>query len=792
MKKKLLVFSTLALLMGIVVGVNQDNVNVKASELANNSFYKESGAAVVAKSIDFDSNLAGVATIWGEMTHETQSPITGAGSMAVKSTDVGYPMNNFQIDSNSSYRGVGTYFVEFDVKAINNVYGVLVGVDVTENNGYLTEFGVLFDYDSDGNVVGARLGNVGGWLSSGNENYQNGKIEAKEDGVYHCYFEYQVTENVAFSGSHSPLIVFKNRATDAINNKVIWDNVKFGQVTQDSYYTYQENNDFEDLTQNEVPHVYTSMWGYVNGYTNANGLGDTLTWESEEPISGNRSIKFEYVNETANNTQIGGFSSEELTHLIGKNVRFEYDIKLAGLEKVVLWSAGSKWTELVITASGASSNGNITNFSSSVNEENVVHVKYTMPYIGDAINFNVFGQGVAIIDNFKMSYEDVTPYVSTAGMDKYIENKAVINYDLKGGEFVSLNCGDQVVDSSLYTIDEENQIITLPASSYNEGAVNYSLVSSKGETPFAIKAIDLRTTITSATFTSDEVISKVYDGTTSIDLSEGTMTLSGVNAEDDVALTYTAALESADVNDAVAVSFTNFELTGEDAGKYKLADDFAVAQYTVKVTPKQLTLVSYDLVKEKVYDGTTTATVSNVVVEGIINSDEVNVSAVANYDKASVDAEKIVVEFAVDNANYTIANTEVSEGVAINKKDVTVVVNNASKEVNKADPTFTSTITGLVGNETLEVTYSRETGEEAEKTYQIDATIATNEVSKNYNVTVTKGTFTITSVSINPGTSNSEPENPKEEPVKGCKGSAATSLVGLLAIAGALLLKKRK
>lgn len=790
MKKNLLVLSTLALLMSVAVGTNQNNVSVNAANEKNDVFYKETGGAIVAKSIDFDGGVSGVATIWGEVTHETQNPISGTGSIAVKSTDAGYPMNNFQIDNNTSYRGVGTYFVEFDVQAVNNVYGVLVGVDVTENNGYLTEFGVLFDYDSEGNVTNARLGNVGGWLGAGSENYQNGKVESKGNGVYHCYFEYQITDSVEFSGNHSPLIVFKNKTTDATNNKVIWDNIKFGQVKEDSYYTYQENNDFEDLSQNELPWHYSSMWGYVDGYANENGLGDTLTWEVEEPISGNRSIKFEYVNEVANNTQLGGFAIEELTHLIGKNIYFEFDIKLVGFEKVVIWSGGSKWSELGITSTGAYSNGSITNLTSSVNEDGVVHVKYCLPYVGDAINYNAFGQGVAIMDNFKMSYEDVTPYVATSGMDKYVEREAIIEYNLKGGEFVSLKCGDVVVDSSMYTIDTENQTITLPLSSYNEEATSYSLVSSKGETSFSIDVVDERIEITSASYVSDETLTKVYDGTTEIEVSQNNIVLDGVLADDDVKLEYTALLSDANVGENVAVSFYNFSLVGEDALKYKLSDTFDVTGCTATIIAKQLTLVSYNIAKEKIYDGTTQASSSNVVVEGIIGTDSVNVTATANYDKASVDASKIVIEFAVDNSNYTAPTSiEVTEDVKINKKDVTVLVNNTSKVKGNEDPTFTSTITGLVDGETLDLTYTREEGNE-EGTYEVNATVTNNEVSKNYNVSVTKGTLTITKAAITPGPSTSEPTDNGSD--KGCKGSVGGSLLALLTLGGALLLKKRR
>ena len=55
---------------------------------------------------------------------------------------------------------------------------------------------------------------------------------------------------------------------------------------------------------------------------------------------------------------------------------------------------------------------------------------------------------------------------------------------------------------------------------------------------------------------------------------------------------------------------------------------------------------------------------------------------------------------------------------------------------------------------------------------------------------MTKGTLTITKAAITPGPSTSEPtENGSD---KGCKGSVGGSLLALLTLGGALLLKKRK
>ncbi len=78
--------------------------------------------------------------------------------------------------------------------------------------------------------------------------------------------------------------------------------------------------------------------------------------------------------------------------------------------------------------------------------------------------------------------------------------------------------------------------------------------------------------------------------------------------------------------------------------------------------------------------------------------------------------------------------------VTIARKAVTVTADNASKVYGAADPALSATVTGLVGQDTVDYTVSRTAGEDV-NTYDITASGET--VQGNYTVTYAKGTFTI-------------------------------------------------
>jgi len=104
--------------------------------------------------------------------------------------------------------------------------------------------------------------------------------------------------------------------------------------------------------------------------------------------------------------------------------------------------------------------------------------------------------------------------------------------------------------------------------------------------------------------------------------------------------------------------------------------------------------------------------------------------------------------------NYT---GTVTRNYKITPKSVTVTADNKSKVFGETDPKLTAKVAGILGNDTVEYTLSRETGEAAGK-YEI--TVKGDKSQGNYKVTYVAGTLTITSQSIDPGT---DPEKPNPD-----------------------------
>lgn len=102
----------------------------------------------------------------------------------------------------------------------------------------------------------------------------------------------------------------------------------------------------------------------------------------------------------------------------------------------------------------------------------------------------------------------------------------------------------------------------------------------------------------------------------------------------------------------------------------------------------------------------------------------------------------IQVEYSLDvtepNSNFTSGNG--IRWLTIDPKDVTITVDNQTKTLGDAEPTYTGTVDGLVKDGDLgSITYTRKPGETVGD-YEIDASYTAN---PNYTVTVHKGTLTI-------------------------------------------------
>ncbi len=147
---------------------------------------------------------------------------------------------------------------------------------------------------------------------------------------------------------------------------------------------------------------------------------------------------------------------------------------------------------------------------------------------------------------------------------------------------------------------------------------------------------------------------KTYDG-----LYTATVNLSSADAVVGDALSYShtsALFSNKNVQSAVPVSVQGISLGGLDAGNYQLQN--TTATLAANITPATLT-VSGTTVANKVYDGTTTATLSNGVLVGLVDSDVSNVALnqSGNFVDKNVGNTKTV------NASNTITGSEASNYV---------------------------------------------------------------------------------------------------------------------------------
>ncbi len=195
------------------------------------------------------------------------------------------------------------------------------------------------------------------------------------------------------------------------------------------------------------------------------------------------------------------------------------------------------------------------------------------------------------------------------------------------------------------------------------------------------------------TVTGATVASKVYDGTTAATISGAA--LNGVVSGDAVALgnaaSGTFANKHVGVGKAVSTAMT---LSGADAGNYTLTQP----ALTGTITARALT-VTGATVASKVYDGTTAATISGAVLNGVISGDAV---ALGNAASGTFANKHVGVGKAVSTAmtlsgadagNYTLAQPALTGTITARALTVTGLA--AQNKV--YDGTTTATLTGTPG-----------------------------------------------------------------------------------------------
>ena len=203
---------------------------------------------------------------------------------------------------------------------------------------------------------------------------------------------------------------------------------------------------------------------------------------------------------------------------------------------------------------------------------------------------------------------------------------------------------------------------------------------------------------------------------------------------------FTATVEGLVGTDTVTYTFTREQ--GDDVGTYAITPEGDAEQgnYTVTYVSGTLTIVQRDVTvtaddKTVTFgesDPTFTATVDGLVGTGTVTYQ------LSREDGTDIGTYTIYANGDADQGNYNV--TFVNGTLTIEPAAVTVTADDKTKTFGESDPTFTATVEGLVGSDTVNYRIDCVHDEDA-GTYEITVTGETEQ--GNYTVTFTNGTFTI-------------------------------------------------
>jgi filamentous hemagglutinin family protein len=243
-------------------------------------------------------------------------------------------------------------------------------------------------------------------------------------------------------------------------------------------------------------------------------------------------------------------------------------------------------------------------------------------------------------------------------------------------------------------------------------AGNYTLSSTIGSTTANIAKA------TVSTITGLTAGNKTYDGTTAATIDSSAAVFNGKISGDTLTVANGAgSFSDKTAADGKTVFINGLTLGGTDAGNYTLASTTGSA--TANISAKELIIAGVSI-NNKVYDGTTTATLSGAAnLSGIIGSDDVSASgsAVANFDNKNVGAGKTVDISGLALSGADAANYSLTGSIASATANITAATITAITGITAADKTYDGTVnatlvttgasfSGKIGGDSLTVASS--------------------------------------------------------------------------------------
>ena len=208
-------------------------------------------------------------------------------------------------------------------------------------------------------------------------------------------------------------------------------------------------------------------------------------------------------------------------------------------------------------------------------------------------------------------------------------------------------------------------------------------------------------------------VTKVYDGeatapTLTVANLQGVVDgdATGLSISSGVTANYTGD-KAADAETGKTVEYSGLTISGTASGNYTIAES-GTSTTGNSITPKQLSATFNTI--SKVYDGGTDG-IPNIILTGVVGTDDVSATATATYENKNAGTEKRVDYSGIGlegekAANYVLDAASAADqsvaGNSITKKELKLVADKVSIKMDGTVPSnFTGRITGFVPGESL-------------------------------------------------------------------------------------------
>jgi hypothetical protein len=292
--------------------------------------------------------------------------------------------------------------------------------------------------------------------------------------------------------------------------------------------------------------------------------------------------------------------------------------------------------------------------------------------------------------------------------------------------------GDAVATVGSYTLEA--------TAATGSGLTNYTISYTNGTLTVGARSV---------TLTNVVAADKAYDGTTVAALSSGGVS-NAVNGDDVVVVPGTGDFASPYVGTR-SVLASNYALDSSGAAtNYSLSGQPVVPD--AQITNARVTVVSGLSVDNKVYDGTTAATlVSNsVVLAGVAAIDVGSVSLVTNGSVATFTTNRAGASIPVTISGLTLIGDGITNYTLIQpagltaditQASVSVTANPQTKVYGEVNPDLTAVTNGVLNGDPLDVTIATDaTQYSGAGAWDITVTAGNN---PNYSIATTNSTLTI-------------------------------------------------